>query len=88
MIVSPRQYAFGRLFLSVYDFPEAGDVLPRHTHTQDTAHITIVSKGKVRVTSGAWTQDIECGKVLDLPANQEHEFIAVEPNSQIVNIVK
>lgn len=88
MIVNPRRYTFGRLSVAVSDFPEAGDILPSHSHTNETAHITIVSKGSIRVIAGEWTQDIECGKVLDLPANQKHEFIAVQPNSQIVNIVK
>ena len=88
MTVIPRSHKFGKLQIAIYDFPNVGDILPRHTHTVDNAHITIVAKGKIRVTAGDWTQDVECGKVLDLPANQEHEFIAVENDSRIVNIVK
>ncbi len=88
MIVRSQPHTFGKLQIAIYDFPNAGDILPRHTHTNETAHITIVAKGKIRVTAGNWTQDVECGKVLDLPANQEHEFIAIENESRIVNIVK
>lgn len=88
MIVTAKPHTFGKLRVSVYDFPNVGDVLPRHSHTDETAHITIVTKGRIRVTAGNWTQSIECGKVLDLPANQEHEFVAEEPNSRIVNIPK
>jgi len=88
MIVLPKPFGFGKLKGVIYDFPEAGDILPKHIHDETTAHITIVAKGKIRVTAGNWTEDVECGKVIDLPANQEHEFIAIEPNSRIVNIVK
>jgi len=88
MIVTPKRFQFGKLNGAVYDFPEVGDVLPKHSHNDDTAHITIVAKGKVKVIAGDWTYDADCGKVIDLPAHQEHEFIALEPNSRIVNIVK
>ena len=30
----------------IYDFPKAGDVLAKHTHTEDDVHITIVARGK------------------------------------------
>ena len=88
MIVSPKPFEFGKLKGAIYDFPEIGDVLPKHIHDEATAHITIVAKGKIRVTAGNWIEDIECGKVVDLPANQEHEFVALEPESRIVNIQK
>lgn len=88
MIVTAKSPTFGNLRISIYDFPNAGDILPSHSHAEETAHITIVAKGRIRVTAGNWTQSIECGKVLDLPANQEHEFVAEEPDSRIVNILK
>jgi quercetin dioxygenase-like cupin family protein len=88
MIVHPQQFQFGKLSGAIYDFPEIGDILPKHIHDDSNAHITIIAKGKVKVTAGDWTQEVECGKVIDLPANQYHEFIAIEPNSRIVNIVK
>jgi quercetin dioxygenase-like cupin family protein len=88
MIVFAKRFEFGKLNGSVYDFPEAGDILPMHTHDDATAHITIVAKGKMQITVNAVAQEYECGKVIDLPANQEHEFVALEPNSRIVNIQK
>lgn len=88
MIVSPKLFEFGKLKGVIYDFPEAGDILPKHIHDDASAHITIVAKGKIRVTAGYWEADVECGKVIDLPANQEHEFVALEPGSRIVNIQK
>lgn len=88
MIVSPHLIEFGKLKGAIYDFPNVGDVLPKHTHNELTAHITIVAKGKVKVTSGDWVYEAECGKVIDLPANEEHEFVALESDSRIVNIIK
>jgi quercetin dioxygenase-like cupin family protein len=88
MTVTSKSFVFGRLKGAIYDFPNAGDVLPSHIHTLTTAHITIVAKGTIRVTAGDWTQDVACGSVIDLPANQYHEFVAVEADSRIVNIVK
>jgi quercetin dioxygenase-like cupin family protein len=88
MVVLAVPFLFGKLTGSIYDFPETGDILPMHTHDEATAHITIVAKGKMQITVNGITQEYECGKVVDLPANQEHEFIALEPSSRIVNIQK
>jgi len=88
MIVSPHLIEFGNLKGAIYDFPEIGDILPKHNHDDASAHITIVAKGKVKITAGDWVYDAEAGKVIDLPAFQEHEFVALEPGSRIVNIVK
>jgi quercetin dioxygenase-like cupin family protein len=88
MIVAPKRFQFGKLNGAVYDFPEMGDILSMHTHDDATAHITIVAKGKMRITVNGVTEEYECGKVIDFPAHQEHEFVALEPNSRIVNIQK
>jgi quercetin dioxygenase-like cupin family protein len=88
MIVTPISILFGNLRGAIYDFPEIGDILPLHSHDEASAHITVVAKGKVKITAGDWVYEAECGKVVDLPANQQHEFVALEPNSRIVNIQK
>jgi quercetin dioxygenase-like cupin family protein len=69
MTVTPKPFVFGKLKGAIYDFPHVGDALPSHIHTSETAHITIVAKGTIRVTAGDWTQDVSCGSVIDLPAN-------------------
>jgi len=84
----PTPFSFGNLNGTIYDFADIGDILAKHSHTPETAHITIVAKGKIKITAGDWTYDAEAGKVIDLPANQEHEFVALQANSRIVNIVK
>lgn len=88
MNLTPIFFNFGNIRGTIYDFPNVNDVLPMHTHDEATAHITIVAKGKMQITVNEVTQEYECGKVIDLPANQEHEFVALEPGSRIVNIQK
>jgi quercetin dioxygenase-like cupin family protein len=78
----------GNLTGTVYTFEKAGDVLPMHTHVEGTAHITIVARGKIKIHGNGWEMEKSAGAVIDFPPNQSHEFIALEDNSRIVNIVK
>ena len=78
----------GSLFGTVYTFEKTGDVLPMHTHQEDNAHITIVARGKVKVSGEGWEIEKSAGAVIDFPPNQAHEFVALEDNSRIVNIQK
>lgn len=47
-----------------------------------------MSRGKVRAHGIGWEAEYSAGAVVDFPINQSHEFIAIEDNSRIVNIVK
>jgi len=58
----PTPFSFGNLKGTIYDFTSIGDVLAKHSHTPETAHITIVAKGKIKITAGDWTYDAEAGK--------------------------
>lgn len=78
----------GKLNGVVYTFEKAGDTLPMHDHNEDTAHITIVARGKIKAHGSGWGEEYSAGAVIDFPANQSHEFIALEDNSRIVNIIK
>lgn len=80
---------FGKLQGVIYDFPEVNDTLAMHTHTDQDVHITIVSKGSFRAHNGIdWDITIKAGDVVDFEPNDPHEFIALEPDSRIVNIIK
>ena len=79
---------FGKLNGTRYDFPLAGDVLPMHMHGENDTHISIVSKGSFKAHGDGWELMLVAGNVVDWPAHQAHEFIALEPNSRLVNIVK
>lgn len=78
----------GKLSGVVYTFEVVGDALPMHTHDETTAHITIVARGRVKAHGNEWSAEYGAGSVIDFPANQSHEFIALEDNSRIVNIIK
>jgi quercetin dioxygenase-like cupin family protein len=85
---------FGDIQGRVYDFDKAGDVLERHSHNEDTAHITIVACGKVKAYSHnlennilSW-KEAEAGEVLDFLSNEPHEITALEDNTRIFNIIK
>jgi len=87
-MLTVTQFEFGKLKGTVYDFSQIGDIVPMHTHDKATAHITIVAKGKMQISINGVMQEYESGKVVDFPDNQEHEFVALEPGSRIVNIQK
>ena len=88
MSLLTNQLSAGSLFGTVYTFEKTGDVLPMHTHQEDNAHITIVARGKVKVSGEGWEMEKSAGAVINFPPNQAHEFVALEDNSRIVNIQK
>jgi quercetin dioxygenase-like cupin family protein len=79
---------YGKLNGVIYDAPKADDILPMHTHDEGSVHITIVARGSFRVHGDGWDMVAKAGDVLDWKPGQAHEFIALEPNSRFVNIVK
>ena len=80
---------FGKLQGTIYDFPEVNDTLRMHSHTEQDVHITIISRGSFRTHNGKdWDITIKAGDIVDFEPNEQHEFIALEPNSRIVNIIK
>lgn len=73
---------------SMYDFEKSGDILSKHNHTKDTTHITIIARGKIRVYSYDWSIEAIAGQMLDFRPNEPHEFMALEDNTRIFNIIK
>ena len=73
---------------TIYDFEVVDDVLPMHDHDETNAHITVVARGSVKASGEGWERIFKSGAVIDFPANQPHEFVALQPNTRIVNIVK
>jgi len=78
----------GKLVGTIYTFEKSGDVLPMHNHDEESAHITIVARGSVKAHGKGWEKELSAGAVIDFPPNQAHEFVALEANSRIVNIIK
>lgn len=79
---------FGKLSGTIYDAPEIGDILPMHSHDEETVHITIIARGSFRVHGDGWEMTAKAGDVIDWRVGQSHELIALEPNSRFVNIIK
>lgn len=77
----------GELRGVIYDFEVVGDVLAKHVHTEDTNHITVVARGKVKVGSHDWEIEAVAGQVLIFRPDEPHEFTALEDNTRIVNIL-
>lgn len=78
----------GSLSVNVCDFPEVGDILPMHSHGESDVHITIVARGSFKVHGDSWERVCKEGDLIDWQVGQQHELIALEPNSRFVNIVK
>lgn len=87
-MLEAKPFMLGRLSGTIYDFPEAGDVLPMHNHTEADVHITIVARGAFRTHGPGWQRDVRAGDVLDWQPDQPHEFVATQADSRLVNIVK
>lgn len=83
-----KPFTLGRLVGSIYDFPEIGDVLPMHSHTENDVHISIVARGSFKTHGIGWERISHAGDVLDWKPGDPHEFVALEANSRLVNIVK
>jgi|APFre7841882654_1041346.scaffolds.fasta_scaffold490961_2 quercetin dioxygenase-like cupin family protein len=88
-MLETKPYVIGSLRGTIYDFPEIGDILPMHNHTEEDIHISIIARGSFTARGSAgWTTTCQSGDVLDWAPNDPHEFVALEKNSRIVNIVK
>jgi len=73
---------------TMYTFEKAGDILPKHVHTEDNVHITIVARGRLKAYSHDWEQIAEAGQLIDFRIGEPHELMALEDNTRIFNILK
>lgn len=73
---------------AMYDFEKTGDILPKHVHTEFDVHVTIVARGKLKIYSHDWEIIAEQGQLIDFNPAQPHEFMALEDNTRIFNIIK
>lgn len=78
----------GDLKGTIYDFEVAGEILPKHVHTEENVHITIVARGKIKAYSHDWEREAIAGQILDFRAGEPHEIMALEDGTRIINIVK
>ena len=73
---------------AMYDFENAGDILEKHVHDNETVHITIVARGKLKAYSHDWEKIAVAGQLLDFKVGEPHELMALEDGTRIFNILK
>lgn len=78
----------GDLVGAIVDFEKVGDTLGKHNHDENTIHITIVARGSIKVFSHDWEKIAIAGQVIDFQPFEPHDFVALEDNTRIINIVK
>lgn len=88
MLSTKRLENLGDLRIARFDFEKAGDVLPKHVHTENDVHITIVARGRVRAYSHDWSIEAGPGDLVDFRPHEPHEIAALEDNTRIFNILK
>ena len=77
----------GAITLTIYDFPEIGDILEKHTHDKTTVHYTIVAAGTVNYqVTGEPDKTYTTGSIIKSLPGQEHGFVSLTPRARIVNI--
>ena len=87
-MLQSKPLMLGKLVGTIYDFPEVGDELERHTHGPEDVHISIVARGRLRAFGDGWEQELSAGAILDWEPGVYHGFVALEANTRLVNIVK
>lgn len=80
--------SLGDLRGTMYDFENVGDILPKHNHDDDSVHITIVARGRLKAYSHDWSIEATAGQILDFRPGEPHELMAMEDNTRIFNIIK
>lgn len=78
---------------TVYLFEKAGDVLPAHTHTEESNHITALLYGSLRCMGhsryeGAVIRAQPGGTIVNWKAGEPHGFVALEDGTTIMNLAK
>ena len=72
----------------MYDFEKVGDIVEKHTHDENSVHITIVARGKIKAYSHDWEKEATAGQVVDFRVGEPHEIMALEDGTRIFNILK
>jgi len=88
MLLAKTLENLGDLKGTMYDFQFAGDILPKHVHTEDNIHVTIVTRGMLKAYSHDWEQIATAGQLIDFRVGEPHELMALEDNTRIFNILK
>lgn len=88
MLLAKQLESLGDIKGTMYDFEKVGDILPKHVHTENDVHITIVARGKLKAYSHDWEKEAVAGQLIDFRPGEPHELMALEDGTRIFNIVK
>ena len=88
MSLTNRPMTFGAARLTIYDFEDVGDELAPHAHQAMDNHVSIVARGRFRVSGNGWQREVAAGAIVDFEPGQVHGFVALEPRSRIINVLK
>ena len=82
-----REIRDGAFAANVFDFANAGDVLPMHVHDATDAHYSIVARGSLVVNGIGWEKTLHSGDIIKIEPGQYHGFTALEPRTRVVNAI-
>lgn len=81
-------YQSGDLFGFYYLFENTGDGLRKHSHSAKAAHNIIVLSGQVVLSvTGEPNKTFKEGSVVDFDWAREHQFIALQPGTLVLNLM-
>lgn len=67
------------LFARMMHFVDVGDIEHGHTHNFD--HLTLLAKGKLRVTVDGKATDFTAPQMIYIKADKNHELVALEADT-------
>lgn len=84
-----KYYTYKNLFGLIYMFPNRGDGIRLHDHTEDQKHNIIVLAGSVEVYGAdkKWSVTLKAGDIFNLEdEHHPHEIAALEGNTRILGL--
>jgi quercetin dioxygenase-like cupin family protein len=79
-----RAVANEHVMITLFDFGPDDEVMPNHHHPHE--QITYILKGSVKMIAGGKSQVLDAGQGAVIPPNVEHEVIALEKDSQVLDV--
>jgi|LDZU01.1.fsa_nt_gi quercetin dioxygenase-like cupin family protein len=79
-----RAVANEHVMITLFDFGPDDEVMPNHHHPHE--QISYILKGSVKMIAGGKSQVLDAGQGAVIPPNVEHEVIALEKDSQVLDV--
>lgn len=79
-----RAVANEHVMITLFDFGPDDEVMPNHHHPHE--QISYILKGSVKIIAGGKSQVLDAGQGAVIPPNVEHEVIALEKDSQVLDV--